>query len=83
MSFQEGSPVPKIERISREISFHEKMFFGALAAMFAIISWLVTNYETANLWIVALGACGLLGAAIFGIDQYRRIKRLLEEMEKC
>lgn len=73
----------KAERINREISFHEKMFFGALAALFAIISWLVGNYQTAESWIMVLGACGLLGAAIFGIDQYRRVKRLLEELEKC
>jgi len=29
----------KIERIKAEISFHEKMFFAALAVVMALVGW--------------------------------------------
>jgi hypothetical protein len=31
--------MPKIERIKAEISFHEKMFFAALAVVIALVGW--------------------------------------------
>ncbi len=44
---------------------------------------LVSNYEDTPTWIVFLGVCGMIGASVFGIFQYRRIKRLIVELEKC
>ena len=73
--------MPKIDRIKTEITFHEKMFFGALAAMLALIGWMASNYQTATVWLLLVALAGLLSSCIFGIDQYRRIKRLLVELE--
>ncbi len=71
------------ERIKADIGFHEKMFFAALAGVMALTGWLVSNYEQAPTWMVFLGVCGMIGASVFGIFQYRRIKRLIVELEKC
>ncbi|NND79705.1 MAG: hypothetical protein HKN53_07395 [Maribacter sp.] len=73
--------MPKIDRIKTEIAFHEKMFFGALAAMLALIGWMASNYQTSTSWLLLVALAGFLGVCIFGIDQYRRIKRLLVELE--
>ncbi len=34
----------KIERIKAEISFHEKMFFAALAVVMALAGWAAEHY---------------------------------------
>lgn len=73
--------MPKIDRIKTEIAFHEKMFFGALAAILALIGWMASNYQTSTVWLLLVALAGFLGACVFGIDQYRRIKRLLVELE--
>ncbi len=75
--------MPEIDRIKTEIAFHEKMFFAAVAGLLALIGWLASNYEDVAWWLVALGFFGILGAVGFGIDQYRRIKRLLVELGEC
>ena len=69
--------MPKIDRIKTEIAFHEKLFFGALAAILALIGWMASN----ALWLLLVALAGFFGACIFGVDQYRRIKRLLVELE--
>ena len=73
----------KAEAIKAEIGFHEKMFFAALAGLLTLIGWLASNYQSAATWIVFLAVCGLIGSGLFGIDQYRRIKWLISELEKC
>ncbi len=73
----------KLDRIKTEIAFHEKMFFASMAAMLALIGWLTASYKTTAPWLLALAVLGLLGASLFGVDQYRRIKKLLVELEKC
>ena len=35
----------KIERIKAEISFHEKMFFAALAVLMALVGWVRTLFN--------------------------------------
>ena len=75
--------MPKIDGIKSEISFHEKMFFGAVATLLALTGWLASNYQASSTWLVFMAVCGLAGAGLFGIDQYRRIKRLLVELEEC
>ena len=75
--------MPKLDRIKAEIAFHEKMFFGALAAMLTLIGWIVTHYLSTGWLVLALATLALIAACIFGVDQYRRVKRLLAELEKC
>lgn len=73
----------KVDRLKTEIAFHEKMFFASLAGMLALIGWLAANYKTSDTWLVAFAVLGLMGSCGFGIDQYRRIKRLLIDLEDC
>ena len=37
--------MPKIDKIKADISFHEKLFLGFMAALFAQIAWIAANYE--------------------------------------
>jgi len=50
--------MPKIERIKAEISFHEKMFFAALAVVMALAGWAAEHYLTISFWILLLCASG-------------------------
>lgn len=73
----------KADRIKAEISFHEKMFFAALAVVFAIVGWAVTQSASIEIWLLASAILGLLFAVIFGIWNYRQIRQLLEELENA
>lgn len=73
----------KLERIKAEIAFHEKMFFVSIASMLALIGWLAVNYQEQESWLVFLAVVGLLGVSVFGVDQYKQIKKLLVELEEC
>jgi len=44
--------MPKIDRIKAEISFHEKMFFAALAVVMALVGWAAEHYLTTSFWIL-------------------------------
>ena len=54
--------MPKIERIKAEISFHEKMFFAALAMVMALVGWAAEHYLTISFWILLLCALGFFVA---------------------
>ena len=73
----------KLDRLKAEIAFHEKMFFSSVAAMLALIAWLSASYTAGPAWLLFLAVLGLLGVSVFGVDQYRRIKKLLVELEEC
>ena len=73
----------RLDRIKAEIAFHEKMLFASIAAMLALIGWLTAKYQDQAAWLVFLGVAALFGICVFGIDQYRRIKKLLVELEEC
>ena len=42
----------KIDKIKADISLHEKLFFGFMAALFAQVAWIVSNYETIKWWLL-------------------------------
>jgi Flp pilus assembly protein TadB len=73
--------MPKIDRIKAEISFHEKMFFAALAVILALIGWAVERYLVVSFWMLALAAVGLFFSLAFAFWSYKRMKRLLEDLE--
>lgn len=73
--------MPKADRLKAEISFHEKMFFAALAVVFGLAGWSASNFETTSLFILGLAIAGILFSSIFGIYQYREIKKLIEELD--
>ncbi len=71
----------KLDRIKADISFHEKMFFAALAVIVGLIGWSASNFLNVPLFILLLALSGVMGAAIFGVFQYRFIKNLIRELE--
>ena len=71
----------KIDKIKADISLHEKLFFGFMAALFAQVAWIVSNYETINWWLLLAAFIMLIGTATFCYTQYRTIKRLIQELE--
>ena len=73
--------MPKLERVKREIDFHEKMFLGAMAALLALVGWLGSNYSTLSTAFLVMSLLAATGIGGFGIYQYRRVKNLLEELE--
>ncbi len=57
----------KIERIKAEISFHEKMFFAALAVVMALVGWAAEHYLTISFWILLLCASGFFCSLAFAL----------------
>jgi len=71
----------KTDRLKAEISFHEKMFFTAIAIILGLLGWAANNYLSISFEILFLSVAGLLGAIAFGIWNYKHIKKLLEKLE--
>ncbi len=71
----------KLDRLKAEISFHEKMFFAALAVILALTGWAFENYLTVSVWVLVLVMLGLFCAIAFGVWNYKQIKILLLELE--
>jgi hypothetical protein len=73
----------KLDRIKAEISFHEKMFFTAIAIMLGLLGWAANNYRSTDAVVLFLAMIGLVGAAGFGVWNYKKIKQLLEKLENA
>ena len=71
----------KLDRIKAEISFHEKMFFAALAVLLSIIGWSVSHYEKISSYILMAALIGLFLSLGYGLWNYKKIKKLLMELE--
>ncbi len=71
----------KLDKIKAEIAFHEKMFFAALAVVIGLIGWSASNFLNTTVFVLLLALLGMLASSIFGVFQYRLIKRLIEELE--
>ena len=71
----------KTDRLKAEISFHEKMFFTAIAMILGLLGWAANNYLSISFEILFLSAAGLFGSIGFGVWNYRHIKKLLEKLE--
>jgi|GEM_PF-631420 len=73
--------MPKIDRIKAKIAFHEKMFFAALAVILAVIGWAAERYLIVSFWVLSLAGAGLFCSLAFAFWSYKRMKRLLEDLE--
>ena len=73
--------MPKIDRIKAEISFYEKMFFAALAVILALVGWAVERYLVVSFWMLSLAGAGLFCSLAFAFYSYKRMKRLLKDLE--
>ena len=71
----------KIDKIKADISLHEKLFFGFMAILFAQVAWIASNYEAIKWWLLLASFVALFGTAAFCAAQYRKIKRLIQELE--
>ena len=66
--------MPKIDKIKADISFHEKLFFGFMAALFAQIAWIAANYEAIRWSLLLVSLVAMIGTIAFCVTQYRTIK---------
>ena len=65
----------KLDRLKAEISFHEKMFFTAIAMILGLLGWAANNYLTVSAVVLFLSMIGLIGVVGFGVWNYKRIKQ--------
>ncbi len=73
--------VSKSDKLKAKIAFHEKMFFAALAAIFAVTGWAVNSADRVS-DLMLLGAALIVIFGIgFGIWNYRQIQSLIEDLE--
>ena len=73
----------KLDRLKAEISFHEKMFFTAIAIILGLLGWAANNYLSVSAFVLFLSVIGLIGAVGFGVWNYKKIKQLLERLENA
>lgn len=69
-----------LDRLKADISFHEKMFFSALAVMMGVIGWAASNFLNVPLFVMVFALLGVLSSVIFAVFQYRFIKKLIKEL---
>jgi F0F1-type ATP synthase assembly protein I len=75
--------MPKIDQLKADIAFHEKLFFAALASVFALTGWMTAHYTNGNHWLLLLAFVVTICAGVFSVLQYRKIKQLIEEIGEC
>ena len=71
----------KSDRLKAEIAFHEKMFFAALAMLFAIVGWTIEKADTISDLMLIGATLSAVFSAGFGLWNYRQIHSLFEELE--
>ena len=59
----------------------KKMFFAALAVILALMGWAAEHYLIVNSWLLLLCAAGFFCSLSFAFWSYKRMKRLLEDLE--
>ena len=47
----------ELDKKKLQIEFLQKQFFASLAVAFALLGWVVTNYESTNEYILLLWLC--------------------------
>ena len=73
----------KADRYKAEISFHEKMFFAALAVSLSLLAWAFKNYTEINFWFMIFVFIGFTASVGFGFWNFKQIKNLLEDLENA
>ncbi|MFT7389129.1 MAG: hypothetical protein ACI8VC_002394 [Candidatus Endobugula sp.] len=75
--------MPVLDKLKADIAFHEKLFFAALASIFALTGWMASHYTEGNNWLLLLAFVVTIFAGLFSVLQYRKIKQLIEELGEC
>lgn len=57
------------------------MFFAALAVVIGLIGCSASNFLNTSVFVLLLALFGMLASSIFGVFQYRFIKKLIEELD--
>jgi len=71
----------KLDKLKADISFHEKLFFSALAVLMGLTGWAASNFLSVPVFVMIFAFFGLLSSVIFAVFQYRFIKKLIKELE--
>jgi len=70
----------KSDKIKADIDFHKHLFLGTMGALLALVAWVATSYKTVDWPLLLLSLIISIGASIFAFFQYRRVKKLIEEL---
>ena len=75
--------MPKLDGLKANVSFHEKMFFAAIAVILALLGWAVNQPLTIELWKFIVAALSLFAAIVFATWHYKKIKHLIKDIENA
>ncbi|MBT4330025.1 MAG: hypothetical protein HOD58_08885 [Gammaproteobacteria bacterium] len=70
----------ELDRIKLKISFHEKMFFSALAVLLALLGWMVLNFKSAEEVILLLAMISSVLSSGVVVRSYFRIRVLIDKV---
>jgi hypothetical protein len=72
----------ELDKKKLQIEFLQKQFFASLAVAFALLGWVVTNYESTSEYILLLSFFSLLVAVWFVVMVHKKINFLIHEVGK-
>lgn len=66
-----------------KLKFHEALFFVGLVAMLLLVIWLLNNYGAVSAGWLTSAAVLISVAGGVSVWNYRKFRRLLDQLEKC
>ena len=72
--------MPRLERLKEELAIQKQLFFVSLAVIFGLTGWLATHLLQ-PWYVIAGGVLTIMSFIIFGLTRYRKMNRLLQEIE--
>ncbi len=71
----------QIDRIKESLSVQKQLLYIAIAVMLSLLAWIATNYETTKLELLIFGFISILLSIVFIYTRFKKINRLLDEIE--
>ena len=74
--------MPKLDGLKEDLSLLRFWLGISVACFLAIIGWLVTNYDKANLWLVIASILLLLVFALIVLLITKKMRKIIKEIYK-
>ena len=75
--------MPKLDGLKEELNYF-KFFFGIVVATFiALVGWIATNYDKAELWLIIVAATFSFVFALVAFVINKKMRKLIKQIYKA
>ena len=75
--------MPKLDGLKEELNYF-KFFFGIVVATFiALVGWIATNYDKAELWLIIVAATFSFIFALVAFVINKKMRKLINQIYKA